>query len=233
MPPFVASLVLATIVGLVSAVVATFVGRAIPKSNRSGTVVLLALLPLFVPGMSMGAALFIFLRSFLGFKLGFWSMFLGHLVWAMPFSLLIVLVLTTRFDHRLVEAAADLGASKWRTFWDIEFPDPAPGDHRRRPLRVPAFLQRDAPLDLPARHRDDDADLELDHGLVAAVAGADHLLAGDDHARRRAAVAGGRVLAALRQDGQELISRARRAGRRRRPPSDAASRSGRPSRCRR
>ena len=122
MPPFGASLVLATIVGLVSAVVATFVGRAIPKSNRSGTVVLLALLPLFVPGMSMGAALFIFLRSFLGFKLGFWSMFLGHLVWAMPFSLLIVLVLTTRFDHRLVEAAADLGASKWRTFWDIEFP---------------------------------------------------------------------------------------------------------------
>jgi ABC-type spermidine/putrescine transport system permease subunit II len=122
MPPFGASLVLAGIVGLVSAIVATFVGRAIPKSNRSGTVVLLALLPLFVPGMSMGAALFIFLRSFLGFKLGFWSMFLGHLVWAMPFSLLIVLVLTTRFDQRLVEAAADLGASRWRSFWDIEFP---------------------------------------------------------------------------------------------------------------
>jgi ABC-type spermidine/putrescine transport system permease subunit II len=122
MQPFGASLVVATLVALVSALVATFVGRAIPKSRRSGTVVLLALLPLFIPGMSMGAALFIFLRSFLGLKLGFWSMFLGHLVWAMPFALLIVLVLTTRFDHRLVEAAADLGASKWRIFWDIEFP---------------------------------------------------------------------------------------------------------------
>ena len=60
--------------------------------------VLLTLLPLFVPGMSMGAALFIFFRSFLGFKLGFWSILIGHVVWALPFSLLIVLVLTTRYD---------------------------------------------------------------------------------------------------------------------------------------
>lgn len=121
-PPFMASIIVGVIVAIVCAVVATFVGRAVPLLKRPGAVVLVALLPLFVPGMSMGAALFILLRSFLGFKLGFWSIFLGHVVWALPFSLLIVLVLTTRFDHRLVEAAADLGASKWRIFWDIEFP---------------------------------------------------------------------------------------------------------------
>jgi ABC-type spermidine/putrescine transport system permease subunit II len=120
--PFTASLVLGGVVAIVCALVATFVGRAVPLLRKPGRVVLIALLPLFVPGMSMGAALFILLRSFLGLKLGFWSIFLGHVVWALPFSLLIVLVLTTRFDHRLVEAAADLGASKWRIFWDIEFP---------------------------------------------------------------------------------------------------------------
>ena len=120
--PFLASIVVGLIVAIVCAVVATFVGRAIPLLRRPGRVVLVALLPLFVPGMSMGAALFILLRSFLGLKLGFWSILIGHVVWALPFSLLIVLVLTTRFDHRLVEAAADLGASKWRIFWDIEFP---------------------------------------------------------------------------------------------------------------
>ncbi|MCR4283403.1 MAG: ABC transporter permease subunit [Bauldia sp.] len=120
--PFMASIVVGLIVAVVCAVVATVVGRAIPLLRRPGRVVLVALLPLFVPGMSMGAALFILLRSFLGFKLGFWSILIGHIVWALPFSLLIVLVLTTRFDHRLVEAAADLGASKWRIFWDIEFP---------------------------------------------------------------------------------------------------------------
>ncbi len=95
--PFGANLVIALIVGLVCAVVATLVVRAIPQSRRPGT-----LLPLFVPGMSMGAVLFIFTRSILGLKFGFWSIFLGHFVWAFPFALLIILVLTTRFDHRLV-----------------------------------------------------------------------------------------------------------------------------------
>jgi ABC-type spermidine/putrescine transport system permease subunit II len=125
--PFGVSVLIAIGVGLVTAVTATLVGRALPHSKRSGTLVLLAILPLFIPGMSMGAAQFIFLRPMLGLTLGFWSIFLGHVVWAFPFSLLIVLVLTTRFDSRLVEAAADLGASGWRTFWDIEMPILRPG----------------------------------------------------------------------------------------------------------
>jgi ABC-type spermidine/putrescine transport system permease subunit II len=125
--PFGASIVIATLVGLVCATSATLVGRALPHARRPGPILLTLVLPLFVPGMSMGAALFIFLRSFLGLKLGFWSIFLGHLVWAFPFALLIILVLTTRFDYRLVEAAADLGASRWRSFWDIEFPLLLPG----------------------------------------------------------------------------------------------------------
>ena len=120
--PFGASLAIALLVGGICAVVATAVGRALPKAASPGRVLLLCLLPLFVPGMSMGAALFIFLRSVLGVKLGFASIFVGHFVWAFPFALLIVLVLTTRFDHRFVEASSDLGASKWQTFWRIEFP---------------------------------------------------------------------------------------------------------------
>jgi ABC-type spermidine/putrescine transport system permease subunit II len=127
MAPFGASLVIALFVGLVSAVAATLVGRSLPQMRSAGRVLLLCIAPLFVPGMAMGAALFIFLRSMLGIKLGFWSIFIGHFVWAFPFALMIILVLTTRFDHRLVEAAQDLGASKWRTFWDIEFPILRPG----------------------------------------------------------------------------------------------------------
>jgi ABC-type spermidine/putrescine transport system permease subunit II len=126
-PPFLSSLLIATIVAVICMVIATMVGRAIPHLKRPGGVVLTAILPLFVPGMSMGGALFIFLRSFLGLKMGFWSIFLGHLVWALPFSLLTVLVLASRFDHRLLEAAEDLGASSWQRFWDIEFPILRPG----------------------------------------------------------------------------------------------------------
>ncbi|MBP1807509.1 ABC transporter permease [Rubellimicrobium aerolatum] len=125
--PLLASVVIGLIVGLVCAVVATVVGRAVPSLARPGRTLLLFVLPLFVPGMSMGAALFIFARSVLDLKLGFWSIALGHFVWAFPFALLIILVVTTRFDHRLVEAGRDLGASGWRVFWDIEFPILMPG----------------------------------------------------------------------------------------------------------
>jgi ABC-type spermidine/putrescine transport system permease subunit II len=120
--PFEASIVIALLVGLTCAVVATAVGRAMPSIRCPGAALLLCVLPLFVPGMSMGAALFIMLRLVLGIRLGFTSILLGHFIWAFPFALLIILVLTTRFDHRLVEASSDLGASRWQTFWQIEFP---------------------------------------------------------------------------------------------------------------
>ncbi|MCB6179940.1 ABC transporter permease subunit [Rhodobacter sp. Har01] len=125
--PLLASLVIATVIGLICAVVATLVGRALPSLSSPGRVLLMFVVPLFVPGMSMGAALFIVTRAMLDLKLGYWSVALGHFVWAFPFALLIILVVTTRFDHRLVEAGRDLGASNWRVFWDIEFPILMPG----------------------------------------------------------------------------------------------------------
>ncbi|WP_160008808.1 ABC transporter permease [Rhizobium sp. 18055] len=122
MAPFGVSVVIAAIVGMASAAAATLVGRNLPLAKNSTRKLLICVIPLFVPGMSMGAALFIFFRAILGLKLGYWSIVVGHFVWAFPFGLLIVLVLTSRFDHRLIEAANDLGASKWQTFRDIEFP---------------------------------------------------------------------------------------------------------------
>ncbi|MDR0810426.1 MAG: ABC transporter permease subunit [Gemmobacter sp.] len=125
--PMLASLGIGLGIGLICAVCAVIVGRALPTLHNPGRVIFLFVIPLFVPGMSMGAALFIMARAALGLKLGFWSVALGHFVWAFPFALLIVLVVTIRFDQRLVEAGRDLGASNWRVFWDIEFPILLPG----------------------------------------------------------------------------------------------------------
>jgi len=125
--PLYESVILGLIVAVVCMIVATAVGRAIPRLRKPGGVLLVALIPLFVPGLTMGAALFIFIRSFLELRLGLWSIFIGHLVWALPFSLLLVLIIAVRFDHRLLEAAEDLGAKKWRRFWNIEFPILRPG----------------------------------------------------------------------------------------------------------
>lgn len=63
----------------------------------------------------------------MGFTMGLWSIFVAQLIWALPFSLLLVLVVASRFDLRLLEAAEDLGASPWRRFWEIEMPLLRPG----------------------------------------------------------------------------------------------------------
>jgi ABC-type spermidine/putrescine transport system permease subunit II len=55
-------------------------------------------------------------------KMGMWSLVLVHFIWAFPFALIGMLVISSRFDVRLLEAAADLGAGPWRRFWDIERP---------------------------------------------------------------------------------------------------------------
>jgi ABC-type spermidine/putrescine transport system permease subunit II len=126
-PPLQTSLIMSLLVALVCMVIATMVGRAITRMRRPGGVLLLTLLPLFVPGLTMGAALFIFLRTMLGLTMGLWSIFLAQLIWALPFALLLVLVIASRFDLRLLEAAEDLGAPPWRRFWDIEMPLLRPG----------------------------------------------------------------------------------------------------------
>jgi ABC-type spermidine/putrescine transport system permease subunit II len=59
--------------------------------------------------------------------MGGWSLALSHFIWAFPFALLGMLVVSSRFDVRLLEAAADLGAPPWRRFWDIERPLLMPG----------------------------------------------------------------------------------------------------------
>lgn len=46
----------------------------------------------------------------------------AHLTWTLPFGLLIMFAIFNRFDHRLEEAARDLGASPWQTFRHVVLP---------------------------------------------------------------------------------------------------------------
>jgi ABC-type spermidine/putrescine transport system permease subunit II len=125
--PLWTSVGLSILVAFVCAVAATMLGRAVTRMRKPGGVLLAALLPLFVPGLTMGAALFISFRMLLGMRLGLWSIFVAQMIWAFPFTLLLVLVVASRFDVRLLEAAEDLGATPWQRFWDIEMPLLRPG----------------------------------------------------------------------------------------------------------
>lgn len=46
----------------------------------------------------------------------------AHLTWTLPFGLLIMFAVFNRFDHRLEEAARDLGATPWQTFRHVILP---------------------------------------------------------------------------------------------------------------
>jgi ABC-type spermidine/putrescine transport system permease subunit II len=84
-------------------------------------------MPLMIPGIVGGVGLFMWYRLVIHVKMGVWSLALAHFVWAFPFALLAMLVVASRFDTRLMEAAEDLGAKPWQRFWQIEIPILKPG----------------------------------------------------------------------------------------------------------
>ena len=49
-----------------------------------------------------------------------------HLTWTLPFGLLIMFAVFNRFNPSYEEAARDLGATPWQTFWGVVFPLIAP-----------------------------------------------------------------------------------------------------------
>jgi putative spermidine/putrescine transport system permease protein len=46
----------------------------------------------------------------------------AHLTWTLPFALLIMLAIFNRFNRSYEEAARDLGANEFVTFWEIVLP---------------------------------------------------------------------------------------------------------------
>lgn len=127
LPPLERSLVLGLIVSVLCMISATMVGRVLPQLRRRGGLLAAYLAPLFVPALVTGVSMFMFYRALIGLKLGDWSLVLAHFVWAFPFALLAMLVVSSRFDIRMNEAASDLGATNWQRFWQIEVPLLRPG----------------------------------------------------------------------------------------------------------
>lgn len=121
------SLEVGLVVTLLATAAAALVGRALPAMRRRHAALALYLVVIFLPGIVVGLSILIFWRGLLGLRTGFWSIVLAHVVWAFPFALLCVLIVAVRFDRRLLEAAADLGADARQRFWQIELPLLRPG----------------------------------------------------------------------------------------------------------
>jgi ABC-type spermidine/putrescine transport system permease subunit II len=120
------SLLAASIAGLVTPPVALLAAMAVRELGIPRLVLLAVLLPLFVPGISMGLATAFFFRE-IGVAPSLLTIGLVHVLWAFPFATLIILTVMAGFDPVYLEAAYMHGASRWRAFREVELPLIWPG----------------------------------------------------------------------------------------------------------
>ncbi|MFL4474923.1 ABC transporter permease [Paeniglutamicibacter sp. MACA_103] len=126
------SLVNSLQIGVVATLFATVLGTCVAlglvryKFRFRNTADLLIILPLATPEVVLGASL---LAQFLnlGWELGFSTIVISHIIFCMSFVVVTVRARVSSLDPRLEEAASDLYASPFTTFWKVTFPLLLPG----------------------------------------------------------------------------------------------------------
>lgn len=85
-------------------------------------------LPMASPEIVMGSSLLaLFVALGFGGRLGFWTILIAHIMFCLSFVVVTVKARLSGMDARLEEAAMDLYANEWQTFWRITFPLVFPG----------------------------------------------------------------------------------------------------------
>ena len=120
------SLAVAALTGLITPLLALFAAMAVRELRIPRIVLLLLLLPLFIPGISLGLANAFFFTQ-LGVPPSLWTITLVIVLWALPFAFLIVMTAMSTFDPVYLEAAYVHGAGRLRAFLDVELPLIWPG----------------------------------------------------------------------------------------------------------
>lgn len=130
------------LVGLVATLIATVLGTMVAMSLARGNypgkglVDSLLFLPIVIPEIAQAVSLllffsvvFDFVQTSLGVRAttGFGTIVIGHVVFNISYVAIVVRARLADMNPRLEEAARDLGANEWRTFWRITFPLILPG----------------------------------------------------------------------------------------------------------
>jgi spermidine/putrescine transport system permease protein len=125
---FIKSLQVGLIATLAATVLGTLMALALVKYAFTGKGPLntLIVLPLTMPEIVLGFSLFsLFILA--DYSRGFWTIVFAHVMFCISYVATTVKARIRGFDWRLDEAAADLGATPWRTFTRVTFPIIAPG----------------------------------------------------------------------------------------------------------
>ena len=125
----VTSLLLGVLATVVATVLGTLMALAIVRHEFGGrgAANVLIFLPMSTPEIVLGASLLtLFLNAASVFSLGFWTIFIAHVMFVVSFVVVTVKARLIGFDRHLEEAAMDLGANEWTTFRKVTLPLLAP-----------------------------------------------------------------------------------------------------------
>jgi spermidine/putrescine transport system permease protein len=138
------TLLLAVITTTITVPLGVIAAKFYKNSRYKVATVALLLSPLFVPSDILGSALLVYFKNLNGifeslsdmlgnewfygwFELGFTTAIIGLIIYTLPYVFIVILITMARYRDQQTEAARACGASGWRAFWDIEFPQIRPG----------------------------------------------------------------------------------------------------------
>jgi spermidine/putrescine transport system permease protein len=122
------SLVIAGISTLIATALGTFMALALVRYGFRGraTTDLFVFLPLATPEVVLGAALLALFLT-LNVNTGFVTIVIAHVMFNISYVVVTVKARLEGMDQHIEEAAMDLGAGVWTTFWRVTLPVIAPG----------------------------------------------------------------------------------------------------------
>lgn len=122
------SLTVAGLATLVSCVLGTTAALALHrwKDRLQSIHHALVYTPLIMPDILIGISLLMLFVA-ANVDCGFWTILIAHVTFCVSYVVMTVLARLQDFDDRLVEAAYDLGAGPWYTFFKVELPILMPG----------------------------------------------------------------------------------------------------------
>lgn len=120
------TLVVAVFATLIATTLGTLLAMGAERFRRSSALDALLFAPMIIPDIVLAIALLSF-YTLLQFTLGLWSIILSHVVFNIAFVCAIVRTRLRQFDHSILEASEDLGASPFTTFRRITLPVIFPG----------------------------------------------------------------------------------------------------------
>lgn len=132
------SIVVALFATVIATSIGTMVALGLARGQFPGKRILdgLLFLPVVIPEITQGISLLIFFNVILDFingtfgtsaQLGFGSIIIGHVAFNISYVAIVVRARLSDMNPKLEEAARDLGANEWRTFWRVTFPLILPG----------------------------------------------------------------------------------------------------------